>query len=99
MHNSFHSETDYWYPAAGKLSGQSLAATGGPSHSTYGHLFYVGDSNTNAQCLIDTGSEVSVIPLTTADCRHSHDSLTFTVVNNTTTHTHGHRLLTLNLVL
>ena len=45
------------------------------------------------------GSEVSVIPVISADKQHSHDSLTLTAVNNTNICTYGRHSLTLNLGL
>ena len=82
----------------GKRLGRTLSATGatGLSHS---RLFYVSDSHTNIHFLVDTGSEVSVIPLTLADRRRSPDPLTLAAVNETAIKTYGKRSLTLNLGL
>ena len=82
----------------GKLHSRTLAATGvpGPTHS---RLFYIQDAHTNTRFLVDTGSEVSVIPPTPADRRRSTDSRTLTAVNNTPIRTYGQRSLTLNLGL
>ena len=82
----------------GKRLGRTLAATGvsGPPHS---RLFYVSDKYTNTRYLVDTGSEVSVIPPTPADRRRSPDPLTLMAVNHTPIHTYGKRSLTLNLGL
>lgn len=82
----------------GKRIGRTLAATG-TSGFTTSRLFYVRDTHTNARFLVDTGSEVSVIPPTIADRRHSYDALTLTAVNNTSIRTYGRRSLTLNLGL
>ena len=82
----------------GKRIGRTLAATG-TSGLTTSRLFYVRDTHTNARFLVDTGSEVSVIPPTIADRRHSYDALTLTAVNNTSIRTYGRRSLTLNLGL
>ena len=81
----------------GKLAGRTLAATGaaGPSHS---RLFYIQDTHTT-QFLVDTGSEVSVIPPSASDCKHPPDRLTLLAVNNTPISTYGKRSLTLNLGL
>ena len=38
--------------------------------STTSHLFYVRDTHTNTSFVVDTGSEVSVIPPTTSDRNH-----------------------------
>ena len=82
----------------GKRLGRTLAATGvnGPIAS---RLFFVSDAHTHTRFLVDTGSEVSVIPPTPADRRHSPDSRTLTAVNNTSICTYGQRSLTLNLGL
>ena len=82
----------------GKRVGRTLGATGTPGPTT-SRLFYVRDTHTNTRLLVDTGSEVSVIPPTNADRRHSHDALTLTAVNNTSIRTYGRRSLTLNLGL
>ena len=66
----------------GKLLGRTLSATGVPGHSL-SRLFFVRDAHTNTNFLIDTGSEVSVIPPTPADRRRSPDPLALTAVNNT----------------
>ena len=82
----------------GKRIGRTLAATA-TSGLIASRLFYVRDTHTNTRFLVDTGSEVSVIPPTIADHRHSYDALTLTAVNNTSIHTYGRRSLTLNLGL
>ena len=82
----------------GKLLGQPLVATG-VSGLTPSRLFYVSDSNSNSQFLVDTGSEVSVIPPTPDDRRRSPDPLSLSAVNNTAIPTYGIRSLTLNLGL
>ena len=82
----------------GKRVGRTLAATGATG-LTSSRLFYVRDMHTNTRFLIDTGSEVCVIPPTPADRRRSPDSLALTAVNNTSIRTYGQRSLTLNLGL
>ncbi len=59
----------------------------------YSRLFFVSDAHTNTQFLVDTGSEVSVIPPTPTDRRCS------LAVNDTPIRTYGKRSLTLNLGL
>ncbi len=82
----------------GKLSGRTLVATSvtGPPYS---RLFFVSDAHTNTRFLVDTGSEVSVIPPNPTDRRRSPDSLTLMAVNDTPIRTYGKRSLTLNLGL
>ena len=62
-------------------------------------LFYVCDNNTHTRFLIDTGSEVSVLPPSPADYRHLPDKLTLIAVNDTPIPTFGKRSLTLDLGL
>ena len=82
----------------GKQIGRTLAATGatGPTSS---RLFFVRDAHTNTQFLVDTGSEVSVIPPTPADRSRSLDPRTLMAFNNTPIRTYGQHSLTLNLGL
>ena len=82
----------------GKLQGRTLAATGatGPSSS---RLFHVQDTHTHTRFLVDTGSEVSVLPPSPSDRRHPPDKLSLMAVNNTPIATYGKRSLTLNLGL
>ena len=49
--------------------------------------------------LVDTGSEISVIPPSASDRNHVPDTLSSTAVNNTSIPTYGKRLLNLNLGL
>ena len=81
----------------GKLPGWTLAVTdvAGPNPS---RLFYVTDTHTCTQFLVDTCSEVSIIP-PSPDCRHQPDELTLIAMNNTPICTYGKRSLTLNLSL
>ena len=73
-------------------------ATGVPGHLS-SRLFYISDNNTHTRFLIDTGSEVSVIPPTPTDRRHPPDKLTLMAVNDTPIRTFGKRSLTLDLGL
>ena len=50
----------------GKRLGQTLAATGVTGLNS-SRLFFVTDTHTSTRFLVDTGSEVSVIPPTPAD--------------------------------
>ena len=83
----------------GKLPGRTLAATGGTGQIVNRRLFCVHDSHTHTRFLVDTGSEVSVIPPTTADRRRSPDSLTLMAVKATPIRTYGKRSITLNFRL
>ena len=73
-------------------------ATGaaGPNLS---RIFYVSDRHTGTRFLVDTGSEVSAIPPSPPDRRHSPDKLTFMAVNDTPIRTYDKRSLTFNLGL
>ena len=81
-----------------KLPGRPLtaASVSGPNTS---RLFYVTDKGTGTRYLVDTGSEVSVIPPSSSDHTHVSDQLTLLAVNNTHITTYGTRSLTLNLSL
>ena len=80
----------------GKLPGRTLAATGGTGQNVNSRLFYVHDAHIHTLFLVDTGSEVRVIPPTTADHRRSPNSLTLMAVNTTPIRTYGKRSITLN---
>ena len=75
-----------------------LAATG-VSGKHFSRLFYVSDTNTHTQFLVDTSSEVSVIPSMPPDRHRQLDKLTLTAVNNTPICTYGKWFLNLNLGL
>ena len=62
-------------------------------------IFYVNDKNTHTHFLVDTRSEVSVIPPSTIDRRCSPNNLTLTAVKDTPISTYSQRTLTLNLDL
>ena len=62
-------------------------------------LFYVQDRSSGTQFLVDTGSEVCVIPPSPSDHKHNNDKLTLTAVNDTPISTFGKRSLTLNIGL
>ena len=83
----------------GKRPGRTLAATSATGLPHLSRLFYVRDTHTGTQFLVDTGSEVSVIPPSLSDCRHPPDKLTLTAVNDTSIPTYGRRSLTLNIGL
>ena len=69
-----------------------------PPSTSSSHLFFLSDRTTHTRFLVDTGSEVSVIPPSRTD-QNSSDTLTLTAVNNTPISTFGKRSLTLNLGL
>ena len=75
----------------GKRPGRTLAVTSDPG-PYLSRLLYVRDMHTHLCFLIDTGSEVSVIPPSSHDRRHPPDKLTLMA-------TYGKRSLTLNLGL
>ena len=82
----------------GKLSSRTLVATSDTgSNSVSRLLFYVTDTQTHTRFLVDTGSEVSVVPSTYRN--HTPDKLTLTAVNATSISTYGKQSLTLNLGL
>ena len=81
-----------------KLPDRPLTAASVSSPHT-SRLFYVTDKGTGTRYLVDTGSEVSVIPPSPSDHTHASDQLTLLAVNNTHITTYGTRSLTLNLSL
>ena len=54
--------------------GRTLSATGVASRNS-SRLFHVRDANTYTHFLVDTGSEVSVLPPSTTDRRQPPDNL------------------------
>ena len=85
-------------PCSWEQGGRLLMATG-VTGQAQSRLFYVCDNNTHTHFLIDTGSEVSVLPPSPSDRRHLPDKLTLTAVNDTPIPTFGKRSLTLDLGL
>ena len=77
----------------GKLSGRSLAATSVAGLSP-SRLFYITDKPTGTRFLVDTGTEVSVIPPSQVERRRQADHLTLQAINNTSIATYGKRSLT-----
>ena len=71
-----------------KPPGRSLAATSvaGPSPS---RLFHICDYTTGTRFLVDTGSEVCVIPPSTFERKRTYDKLTLTAVNGAPIPTFG----------
>ena len=103
LSHPYHPPTVRWgcqkVPGAmtGKLSGHTLVATSDASHSSNRLLFYVTDAHTHTRFLVDTGSEVTVIPSPFSN--HTPDKLTLTAVNVTPISIYGKQSLTLNLGL
>ena len=62
--------------------------TGVPGHIP-SRLFYVTDNATGLSFLVDTGTEVSVIPPSFSDRNHRMSNLTLQPVNNTSVTTYG----------
>ena len=62
-------------------------------------IFYVQDRTSGTQFLVDTGSEVCVIPPSSSDRKRTFDKLTLTAINNTPISTFGKRSLILNVGL
>ena len=71
----------------------------GVDGSPHSRFFYVSDSNSHTPFLVNTRSEVSVIPPSTAESRRTTDKLTLKAVNNTPIRNYGKRSLTINLGL
>ena len=85
--------------SGGKHPGQWLVLTGITTGlNDHSHLFYIVDACHNLPFLIDTGTEVSIIPSTSADM-NNHCPLTLQAVNISSISTFCTRSLTLNLGL
>ena len=71
--------------------------------SVLGHsptrLFYIADHSSGLRFLVDTGAQVSVIPPTPAQRKHTHDNFQLQAVNNSPITTYGNQSLTLDLGL
>lgn len=80
-----------------KHPGWTMAAKGAAGQN-FSHLLY-SDTHTGTRFLVDTGSEISAIPPSTPNCRHSPDNLTLIAVNNTPICMYNKQSLTLNLGL
>ena len=85
-------------PLPGKISGQSLAATGVPG-LVPSRLFFITDRTHGFRFLIDTGAEVSVLPSTCIKRKCPDTSVSLQAVNGTPIATHGTCSLSLNLGL
>ena len=82
----------------GKFQGRTLAATNAPGQC-HSCLFFIKDLHTHTRFLVDTGSEVSVVPPSLTAHKHPPDKLTVAAVNDTPIRTYGKKYLTLNLGL
>ena len=82
----------------GNLPGRTLAATNAPSLCP-SSLFFINDLHTHTPLLVDTGSEVSVIPPSSTARKHPPDKLPLAAVNDTPIRTYDKNSLTLNLGL
>ena len=69
-----------------------------PGH-TPSRLFYIKDHSSGLTFLVDTGTQVSVIPPTSLQQKHRHDGFQLQAVNNSPIATYGNQLLTLDLGL
>ena len=81
-----------------KLQRQAIGTACSPGVSHQSRLFYVTDTSTKQQFLIDSGAEISVIPPLTSDRKH-RQGYDLQAANSTTIPTYGTRSLTLNLGL
>ena len=62
-------------------------------------LFYVTDCSNGFRFLVNTGTEVSVIPPSATDRKHRRTSLSLQAVNDSPIMTYGDQLLTVNIGL
>ena len=63
------------------------------------HLFHIINKTSGVHFLVDTGAEVSVIPPSRTERKHSQQAFTLQAVNNTAITTYGYKSLTLDLGL
>ena len=81
-----------------KRPGPALAATSAAGLSP-SRLFSVSDRSSGFRFLVDTGSEVSVVPPTHIERKNRQDTFSLQAVNNTSIATYGVRSLSLDLGL
>jgi len=82
-----------------KLPGRSLAATSVAGPLPKGRLFYVHDTSTSLRFLVDTGAQVSIVPLSHAERSARPGELRLQAINGSDIPTFGMRSLTLDLGL
>ena len=82
----------------GKRPGQSLRATSDPGLLT-SRLLFLTDANSGRRFLIDTGAEVSIVPLSATDRKNKQDCSGLRAVNGSSIATFGTRSITLDLGL
>ena len=75
----------------GKLQGWTLAATNALV------AYFSSNIYTHIRFLVNTGSEVSIVPPSSTTRKHPPDKLTLAAVNDTPIRTYGKKSLTLNL--
>jgi len=73
---------------SGKCPSQPLVVTSMSGH-TPSHLFYIKDHSSGLTFLVDTGTQVSVIPPTSPQRKHRHDGFQLQAVNNSSIATYG----------
>ena len=67
-----------------KHQGQSLMVMSVPNQQPSSHLFHIKDHSVRFHLLIDTGAEVSVIPLSQTEWNHKEDGFSLQAVNGNT---------------
>ena len=78
--------------------GQPLVTTSAPGQQT-GRLLYVTEHESRLHVLVDTSSEVSIIPPSMAEQKNQQDAFGLLAANNSPVVTYGTHSLTLNLGL
>ncbi|CAN8022926.1 unnamed protein product [Ixodes persulcatus] len=81
-----------------KRDGRSLVAASDPYRPT-SHLFHIHDKIVGTRFLVDTGTEVSIIPASFFDCRSRVQTTSLQAVNASPIKTYDKKSLTLNLGL
>ena len=83
---------------SGKRWGQPLVATSAAGQQM-GRLLYITDRESRLRLLVNTGSEVSIIPPSKVEWKNRQDTFGLLGANNSPIATYGTRWLTLNLGL
>ena len=82
----------------GKRHGQSLVATSVTGQRSSSRLFYISDRCTGFQFLVDTGTEVSLVPPSRTERMHRQDYPSLQAVNGTSIPTFGNQSVILTVI-
>ncbi len=83
----------------GKRGHRTLIAASLPGESTRSRVLFIHGRNSGKRFIIDSGADVSAIPLNLADRQRLNRGFTLQAVNRTSIKTYGQRMLQLDLGL